>query len=279
MFNVWKMECYRMVRMKSFYIIALVVLAMTLLSTFSLHEEYTNPDLQEAQQKMIEASEEDTDFSVGITVGVLEIDGTEVSHMDLIRNNLAAGAVSCILAIFVVLFCAEEYSGGFIKNYAGQISNRLPIVLARSLAIAAYTVVMTIWYVIVQIVSDLIFFGNLPIGEHMLGYCGLQTLLSIALMLVIMLVVTVVRSTSISMVVSLAISWQMTSLLYMGIEKLLDFVGVSDVHLAEYTISGTMRTLSDALTQGECMKAIGVALAYLVGACAISGVVFSKRDI
>ena len=155
----------------------------------------------------------------------------------------------------------------------------MQIVFARSLAVAVYTVVMTIWYVILQLVSDLIFFGNIAMGEHMLGYCGLQTLLSIALMLIIMLVVTAVRSTSISMVVSLAISWQMTSLLYMGIEKLLDVIGVSDVHITEYTISGTMRALSDALTQGECMKAIGVALAYLVGACAISGVVFSKRDI
>lgn len=279
MFNVWKMECYRMVRMKSFYVIALVVLAMTFLTTFTLHMEYTNPNIQEAQQKLAEEAGTDMDFTVGISIQSLENDGTEVSHMDLLRNNLGAGAVTCFFAIFVVLFCAEEYSGGFIKNYAGQISNRLQIVFARSLAVAVYTVAMTIWYVILQLVSDLIFFGNITMGEHMLGYCGLQTLLSIALMLVIMLVVTVVRSTSVSMVASLAISWKMTTLLYVGIEKLLDFVGVSDAHITDYTITGTMSVLTEALTQGECMKTIGVALAYLVGACAVSGVVFTKRDI
>lgn len=279
MFNVWKMECYRMVRMKSFYVIALVLVAMTFLTTFTLHMEYTNPNIQEAQQKLAEETGTDMNVQVGISVESLEIDGTEVTHMDLIRTSLGAGAVSCFLAIFVVLFCAEEYSGGFIKNYAGQISNRMQIVLARSLAVAGYTVVMILWYVILQVVSDCIFFGNLAMGEDWLAYCGLQTLLIIALMLVIMLVVTVVRSTSVSMIISLAISWQMTSLLYMGIEKLLDVVGISDVHISEYTISGTMGTLSDVLTQGECMKAIGVALAYLVGACAISGVVFTKKDI
>ena len=173
MYNTIKMELYRMVRMKSFYVIMLIMTAMTILGTWAVSEEvaYYKEEAQKTEQSLdviqqnagenqevedmmagIEAgkqnaeenqegSEDGEDIMIGIESGMSEdTDFSNVTVLDTAFSNLSGMIIALFIAIFTVLFCGADITSGYIKNFVGQAKSRTRLVLAKVISIGIYMV-------------------------------------------------------------------------------------------------------------------------------------------
>ena len=218
MYNTIKMELYRMVRMKSFYVIMLIMTAMTILGTRAFSEEvaYYKEEAQKTEQSLdviqqnagenqevedmmagIEAgkqnaeenqegSEDGEDIMIGIESGMSEdTDFSNVTVLDTAFSNLSGMIIALFIAIFTVLFCGADITSGYIKNFVGQAKSRTRLVLAKVISIGIYTIVMMLFYWIVQMVSNGIFLGYIHMGDvgSCVSYLAVQTVLHIALVM------------------------------------------------------------------------------------------------
>ena len=114
MFNMIKMDMYRMFRMKSLYIIWFVLAASILFSTYWSREmtQYANDMLQETAG---DTGEEDV--MLGMQVMLPTQPGEEVTLFDQVYSNLQGKFVALFLLIFTVLYSTADISSGYIKNF------------------------------------------------------------------------------------------------------------------------------------------------------------------
>lgn len=313
MYNAVKMELYRMVRMKSFYVMIIVMAAMTFITTWALDFErsYYQDTAQESEQNMdmelqeAEESLESTEDEEGIVIGVQgdsnrqdeteseegivigmqasmpDDDLSDVTLLDMAFSDLQGMIFAFYLAIFVVLFCGADLTSGYIKNFVGQAKSRTRLVAAKAVAMSVYTIGMLLLFLGVQAVASGIFFGYIHIGDagSFFSYLAVQAVLHIAFVMICLAIVLVSRSTVISMIFSICICWNVLSLLYMGIDMIANKIGVKDFSFSTYTISGRIRMLSDTFSRQDSIETLAVAAVYLILTFVVGSVAFTKKDI
>lgn len=295
MFNAVKMELYRMVRMKSFYVMMIVMVALTFITTWAMdfeasyYQEAAQKSEQSLEMAMEEAQEnlESSEDAEGITIGMQasvpedDFDYSDITLQDMACSNLQRMIIAFYIAIFAVLFCGADFTSGYIKNFVGQAKSRTGLVLAKAVAMSIYTIGMTVLYLGVQTAANGIFFGYIHLGDagSFLSYLGVQTVLHIAFVLICMAIVLVSRSTVISMIFSICICWNVLSLLYRGIDIIADKVGVKDFSFSTYTVSGRIGMLQEHFSRQDGIEALAVGAVYIILAFVVGSVAFTKKDI
>jgi len=293
MYNAVKMELYRMVRMKSFYVMIIVMIVMTLIGTWAI--SYTPSDYsdaaQEAEQSLdmaqqgatesMEGTEEGDGVTIGMQVEMPDDDASDITVLDTAFANISGMVIAFFIAIFAVLFCGADLSSGYIKNFVGQAKSRTRLVLAKAVAMGVYTIGMLLLFLVVQTICNKVFFGYIHMGDagSFLSYLAVQTLLHIAFAMICLAIVLVSRSTVISMVFTICICWNVLSLLYMGINIIAEKIGVKDFNFSTYTVSGRIGMLSDTFSRQDCIETLAVAVVYMILAFVVGSVAFTKKDI
>lgn len=293
MYNAVKMELYRMVRMKSFYVMIIVMTALTFITTWVVDfetsydqdtaqevEQSIDMELQEAEDSM-ESTEEADGVTIGMQASMPDDDLSDVTLLDMAFSNLRSMIFAFYLAIFAVLFCGADFTSGYIKNFVGQAKSRTRLVAAKAVAMGIYTIGMLLLFLVVQAVANGIFFGYIHIGDlsSFFSYLAVHAVLHIAFVMICLAIVLVSRSTVISMIFAICICWNVLSLLYMGIDIIADKIGVKDFSFSTYTISGRIERLSDTFSRQDGIETLAVAAVYLILTFVVGSVAFTKKDI
>ncbi len=280
MLNCIKMDLYRMVKMKSFYVILLVIMASI---AFTTYLENAVPEDKEyvLSEEELEGTTQPENINFGMSVYVAgEEDGTATVY-DFFYANAQAKFTALFLAIFTVIFSTADMTGGYLKNIAGQVKKRWWLLVSKSCVVFIYSFLILFLFVAFQAVCNGIFLGNASWGDtKLLGMAFLsQLFLSFAFGMICMMAAIVIKNNLFSMTFSILLSMNFMVIFYSLIDKIIGKLGVKDFHLIEYTVTGHMAMLSKELIGKDVAEAVLVSVIFILASFLITGRVFEQRDI
>ena len=219
MLNCIRMDLYRMFRMKSFFVIGFVLLIGIFFSTsmsvtdYNMMKEELENNPQAYEQEFL--SEEEL-INIGMNVMLPTKIGETVTVYDQVYANLNGKFITIFMVIFAVLFSSSDLSSGYIKNIGGQIENRGKLILSKAVVLFGYTVLTMIFYFIMQIVAQGVYYKTLEMGQlkELMMYIGTQTLLHYALLLICMAITIIAQSKVFSMTTAVLFCMNIMVILY-----------------------------------------------------------------
>ncbi len=280
MLNVIKMDFYRMLKTKSFYVIWIIMALVIVFTTYLSAEEFRDTEIaQENSQEAQQTSAEN--LNVGMSVILPTQPSEKVTVYDIVSANLQGKVIALFLVIFAVIFSTADMKSGYIKNIGGQVARRSRLVWAKVFSLLVYTILTLAIFLIVQIISNQIFFGYIKFGnvEMLFQYLAVEVILHFALALVCMTIAMLIRNNVVSMVISVCLCMNVSTILYSGVEKLIKNIIPEGFHVINYTVTGKISLLPMDFTNREVWTALAVGCIFIVVMSVFSSVMFEKRDI
>ncbi len=298
MLKLFRMDLYRMVRMKSFYIILIILTALNIM-TFLL-DGTGAPVLEEAdteQKKETELTsdngfsdfmegfedaateESDSNAVVGMSI-MLSADEEGRYHLEECLQGMLKGMlVAVFVVIFTVIFSTADFNNGYIKNYAGQLDRRYKIVLAKAMSIAVYTAIAFMMNLVSFILGAYISGKSVMVDRwnDLFLVLGVQYVLHLAFALFIMALCFIIRNNLITMILANLSCFHVMSSLYVIIEKGLEKLGCGKIELLKFTPSG--RIMLYDYTAGKSGSALLVGGIFIIISLFASGLYISKKDL
>lgn len=279
MLNLLKMDFYRMFRMKSLWVIWFVMALLIVGSTYLTQTEVESEsqDYMEAEGEL--SGEEPPNLGMNITVPTKA--GEDVTVFDMVYANVHGKFVAVFIVIFAVLFSTADITSGYVKNIGGQVRNRGRLIVSKALLLVAYTVLTMGVYILIQAVSNWVFFGYIKWGNisRLLGYTGTEIFLHYALALICMTLAIVVRNNVFSMILSVLLCMNFMVILYSFVDIFAEKIGIEGFNLLDYTVTGKISAISMDLTSKEIISSLSVAAVFVLVMILIGSIVFEKRDI
>ena len=284
MFNCIKMDLYRMFRMKSFYVIGIILAAATFFTTSMSVLDYNMMKEEAGQNSQVyeqETSSDEEPVNLGMDVTIPTQPGEMVTVYDQVYANLHGKFIALFMVIFAVLFSASDLSSGYIKNIGGQMKNRGNLILSKAVALFIYTVLTMLFYLCIQTAVQAVCFHELQLGSlrDLAVYSAIQILLHYVLLLICMAITIITRSKVFSMAFAVLFCMNVMVILYSTVDKILARFGIEDFNMLQYTVTGRMALLEMAPSAGGCVKALTVAVVFGLAVLALSSQIFRKRDI
>lgn len=281
MFNMIKMDLYRMFRTKSMHVVWIVLAAALLLTTFLCKEDYDMlSDADTVQQEQVATPTEEK-INVGMMVMLPTKPGEKVTVFDIFFANSQGKFYALVLAIFAVMFSTADITSGYIKNIGGQVQRRSALIVSRALALAVFTILTLTGAFLFQAVANCIVFGELKWGnpKSIVLYFVTEVLLHYAFMMICMAIAIILKNNVISMVIAICLTMNVTNIIYGLVNNVIRKIGIQDFQIHKYTVTGKLSLLAMNPGVKECMEAFGVAFIFIIVMLAVSSVVFQKRDI
>ena len=160
MFNMIKMDLYRMFHTKALYVIWIVLAAAVLFTTSMSREDlqYIQEESQENESTGDAAAEGENQeaemINMGMQVTIPTQPGEKVTLFDQVFANLQAKFVALFFLIFTVLYSSADIGSGYIKNIGGQVRDRSSLIISRAAVLLVYTVLSMALYLIFQAVCQ-----------------------------------------------------------------------------------------------------------------------------
>lgn len=279
MLNMIKMDLYRMFKAKSCYVILIIMILVTILTTY-LETQISEEERAEVQT-YLEEQQETVEFGMSVSVSSVMEAGEYITVLGMFYANSQAKALGVFLVIFTVIFSTADINNGYIKNIGGQVKSRWKLMISRTFSILVYTVIFLGLFILFQAVSNRFFFGYLEWGDGkaFLTYLGIAVLLNFALEMICMAISVLLRNNVFSMIFAICLCMNLMVILYNAIDRLIAKAGVKDFRLLEYTVTGKLAVFPVYPTGQECAGAVLIALIFSAAAILLSCVLFEKRDI
>lgn len=287
MFNLIKMDLYRMVHSVSFKVMMVVVIAVAFftIGMTSYDVAYTREQLEKGIVQMEETAAEDDKIVIEMGISVTSNDSwvEEVPFSELVNENMKSNLLLLLCAIFVPLFVHAEYKNGYIKNIAGQLSNRGMLVVSKLVAVAVQILILFVSYIVWAAVAGMVFFKDtLVTGNFMdlLGGSALHYLLCLAVGYVVLMLTLVTRSSALPLTFGVLCSTGFTALLYSGINMVVSVItGKDTFDIGLYTPEMNVGHITFDMTNEALMRVLIVGSVYAVLAAVIAVRVMKKRDV
>ena len=284
MFNCIKMDLYRMFRMKSFYVVGIILAVATFFTTsmsvlaYNMMKEEIEQNPQAYEQ---EISSDEEPVNLGMDVTIPTRPGEMVTVYDQVYANLQGKFIALFMVIFAVLFSASDLSSGYIKNIVGQMKKRGKLILSKAVALFIYTILTMLFYLFIQAVAQAICFDEFQMGsiKDLAAYSAIQTLLHYALLLICMAITIITRSKVFSMTFAVLFCMNVMVILYSTVDKIVARLGIEAFNMLQYTVTGRMALLEMAPSAEGCVKALVVAVLFGLVMIVLSSQIFRKRDI
>ena len=123
MCNTIRMELYKLFRMKSFFVLAIITIAMVVLTAaFLVDDIEENTQAQSTQIIGINGTEngqEDNSVQFGISESVEGMDVDNLAVLEIYGQHLSSGLFILFNVIFLVLYVTADIKNGYIKNIGG----------------------------------------------------------------------------------------------------------------------------------------------------------------
>lgn len=275
MFNMVRMDLYRMFRTKALYVIW-IVMALTMLLTTAL--SLMAQEMPEPQEYIQQETEENV--NLGMSVSLPTLPGEQITVLDEVYANTTAKFTALFLVIFAVLFATADINSGYVKNIGGQVPNRGALFLSKTAAMLVFTALTMIGYVLLQALFCRICFGYLVWGNisALLWYLGIQILLHYALTLICMAIAVVLRNNVFSMIIVICLCGGISALIYGLIDNLMHKLGVQDFQIMKYTVTGQIAMVPLEPSSGDILTPTVISVAFLLAMSFIGSTVFAKKD-
>lgn len=162
MWNSIRMELYKIFRMRSFWVISIIMIGLVFMTT-----EFNCDDMKAARQEQstsegnvsgqqnkdglqtsesrkkdqanleIEsANDNNVTIFFGISEDTSEMDAESVEVLDMFLLHLKSGILTMMALIFAIMFVMLDIKNGYIKNIGGQMEHRRHLVYAKWIAMA-----------------------------------------------------------------------------------------------------------------------------------------------
>ena len=186
-----------------------------------------------------------------------------------------------IVFISAVSFMSLDFSGGYIKNIAGQVGDRGKIVISKFIVIGIHNLIFFIAGVLSSLLGTLIA-GQITVDAAVMS--GILTLLikwflSMALCSILLFFAVGIRNKTLATIIGVVLSINALSLAYLGVNTLVANVfKINDFDFGSFMPDALMNSVSvvnnelvvNALVAGTIFIAVFVTLTYMT---------FKKRDV
>lgn len=284
MFNLIKMNFYRMFHQRSFYICAA---AAVLTGWFMVFLVWMTPKLE---AEIENRATEEEGFIEGFRVGYAgemtgePATGLEVFNVaDFMDEFLASGIGLVLISVSVPLIVNADRKRGFIKNLGGQMKPRGMLALAKLPVILADSAVI---YMMAFIGFAL--FGRIYYAKYTLGNIPLlckallvQLVLALAFGALLMIICMLARSASAGILAGIAASLGLVNYICLQISKFaVAYLGAPlEFDMARYSLDYYVSQVFSEAASGLLTAALATGAVYLVLASAAGYLIMEKRDI
>jgi len=250
MFNLIKMDLYRLFKTKSFYIIGIILAAFVFMVMYSL-------------------SSSDAQFIEDFYGYNLQ----EMQFIDLLYQTFMNGMVPMVIGIGAAIFICVDYSSGYIKNIASSVKQRATIALSKFIVSTFGVILYFILMILLTYILGILFLGSVAIGDVSLlvRYVSLDVFLVITFIALVLLAANYFRSSAASITL-IVVVMMATQLVYSAIDHFLE------IDLSVYSPVMNMQTLTPTYTDDWMSVFISAAI-MLVVYVVTSTFVANKKDI
>lgn len=277
--NLLKSDFYKLFKMKSLYVCAIIAAAMAAISMF------LDSQLNNMMQSMPD------------TIGMMIIESQTVTLKSILPTMISPLSDYFILVIIgVCLFITIEYNAGTLKNIAARGFKREYIFLSKLIVCIVEAFIITLCFAVSCVIFGLMF---LPIGNFGDGYFaelftiyGVDVLILIGYVSLIAMITYLIRTNGGTIAITLCAHYLAPIIISMinaitimndtsnsDLRKMVSYTNNQYGQIAYYWIGTLGGTVSESYHNGTIYIPILVALAYIVVSCAIGMLVFKKRDI
>lgn len=279
MLNMIRMELYRMVRMKSFWVILFIVAVINVITVSLDDAMMSDPELRQA----IEAAESQKDnaaANIGMSISMKQNEDGSYSFLETITSAAKGMLVALFIGIFTVIFATADFNTGYIKNYGGAVKHRWHMVCAKATAVIVYTALFFAMFILSTSLG--VYIGGHKIVMDPAGkiveVLFIQGLLHVVFGWIIMSICLIIRSNLISMIITCCISLHVFAALYELADKGLKKLGWKDASILKYTVSG--RIMQYGIDSREILSStVVVAVVFAVVFCLGSSLWLTKKDL
>lgn len=277
--NLLKSDFYKLFKMKSFYVCAIIAAAMAAISMF------ISSQVNNMMQSMPD------------TIGMMIIESQTVTLKSILPTMISPLSDYFILVIIgVCLFITIEYNAGTLKNIAARGFKREYIFLSKLIVCIVEAFIITLCFAVSCVIFGLMF---LPIGNFGDGYFaelftiyGVDVLILIGYVSLIAMITYLIRTNGGTIAITLCAHYLAPIIISMinaitimndtsnsDLRKMVSYTNNQYGQVAYYWIGTLGGTVSESYHNGTIYIPILVALAYIVVSGAIGMLVFKKRDI
>lgn len=312
MFNLTKMNFYRLLHSVSTWIILACTIALALFAV-----SMTNIDLQyiakqQSENGFSDGVKEDsegessnepsaaavtqssdrenseTDQSTEMHIGIYAdtnpqwVSG-EIDAGDMMATQIKTGLLLILCSIFSPIFVYGEQKCGFIKNIAGQFPRRWLMTLSQLVTIAFQTFVMLLVFSASVVLFSYCYFGGRLCLESLpvfLRLFAVQYLLHFGFSALVAFLCVLTKSSAFSMVIGILLCCGISGSLYTLITNaVLDRYPSSGFQAANYVLEGNITSIGIQASSQQLLRAIAVSLLFILFSAAFSMLLTQKRDI
>lgn len=273
MLNLTRAEFYKLSKSRTFYVCCLLGIAMSLImaATLGLMQEMMKALTPEVLEKMGGMG-----FNMGVGNSIDSIN-VELSGASLLSQTFTGNSIQVLMAIFISVFVATEFSCGAMKNIAAKGFSRTKIYLSKLTAVSLGSIALMLISCVASVLCGTIFwgFGDGIELKGLLIFLGMQLLMQIALAALFTMVAMIFRSHAASIAINLGLI-MFVPLLFQLIALILQKEsGLADLWLVQNIIN--LSTFSPL--QSDIIKGLIASGVYLVLSTVIGCLAFRKQDI
>lgn len=280
MFNLIKMDIYRLIHSTSTWVTMLFVV---LLSVFCVFMTNTDIQLMEDDPQSV-ITEESDERTIGIMVEADPEWATgKIEIGSIISVEVRSGMLALLCIIFAALFSNAEQKNGFIKNIAGQFPGRGKLIISKIVALAVQVFMMLLVFSLVAAATGFVLWGNrFYMGSivALLQFLGVQYLLHLGFASVIMFLCILTRSTAFGMTTGILACSGILVPIYSGINKLVyDIKPGWNFNINNYVLDGNITLIRLNAVSDVMLRGVLVGIAFTVVFTILAMAVMKKRDI
>ncbi len=278
MYNLIKMDLYRLFHSTSTYVMIVLAACLACFSIFM-----TNLDINMMKDNPTSAIESTDASSDEIVVGIFvdtkpQWASGDMDASEMLGIQLSSRIALILVSIFVTLFIVAERKNGYIKNFAGQFPNRCIMVAARTVAVAVQVFILIAAYAVFTVINGLIFWGDrfvLNSVADFLALLGVQYLLHFAFACFTAFLYLLLNSSTLSMVIVILLCNGFGAFIY----NLIDHAARKSFFIEKYMLETNISSVGvDGLSDGAA-RAVLVGIIFTLATTALSVLIVQKRDI
>lgn len=284
MYNLIKMDLYRLFRATSTKVMLIVIVAF---SIFSVRMTKVDIDSMGSTPTMEVIGTTISEDSITMNYGfyfetMSEWTTGDIPFAQFMETQFSSAIFLVMLSIFVSIYVFAERENGFIKNIAGQLSHKWFLVASKLVGIAAMNFIMFAVISVVMFIAGKGFFGEqfiLGSITELIKVLGGQYLLHMGFSSLIMALTILFNSSGLSVTVGVLLSAKVMTLLYAGLVKLAESLKIDNFDISKYAIEMNVTSFSINASQADIIRAMLVAITFIIISGALAAVAMQKRDI
>ena len=186
--------------------------------------------------------------------------------------------ISCMISSN---FINEEQANGYFKNIAGQVKDKSMLVLSKFFTVIVISLAVLVCYVAGSALASVLLLGKSLTFDYPDGFAFAmftRFVLYLAVNSIIIFLCTFTKSKSLAIAFGLVFGTGITRFAYSIVETFLGMILKADIQIASFTPDGQVFSITAESTSEDLGKAFAVGVCYIVAFLFFSSLILKKRD-